>query len=68
MTANAVLTTPITTLETSLTVFAVIAVKPNGKRVVCGSCPTRAAAESWAELLRQFASAIGGDAFVEKIA
>jgi hypothetical protein len=46
--------------------FVVIAIKPSGRRVVCGSYPDRAAAEGWVSLLRGFLRSIGGDALIEE--
>jgi hypothetical protein len=53
-------------LEANCTAWWVIAVKPSGKRVPVGSCPTQEAAESWAAMLRTFSLPLGGDAFVER--
>jgi hypothetical protein len=47
------------------TIFRVVAIKPNGRRVVCGTCPTREAAEDWAALIRKYARIAGGSACVE---
>jgi hypothetical protein len=47
--------------------WIVVAVKPDGRRVVVGACPTRAAAERWAKLLREFSMFVGGDAVVEHV-
>ncbi len=47
--------------------YCVIAIKNDGRRAVIGSFPSRAAAERWAEMLREFASWAGGDAVVEYV-
>jgi hypothetical protein len=49
------------------TVFRVAAIKPNGRRVICGTCPTREAAEDWAALIRKYARIAGGSACVEPV-
>ena len=46
--------------------FDVVAIKPNGKRIVAGTCPTREAAESWVALLTKYGRLVGTRAYVEE--
>ena len=47
--------------------FRVVAIKPNGKHVPAGTCPTREAAETWVELLQKYGRLVGSRAYVEEV-
>lgn len=53
--------------EIAVVQFRVVTVKPNGTHIIAGTCPTREAAESWAELITKYGRLVGSSAHVEEV-